>query len=637
MKKTLIFLLLIQITANTFSQSKTEKNKLDSLKIKLNTFLRSSHSYSNDTSIVNTYSQLSKALLFSNLDSAAYYNEKSLELAIKIDWEKAMGDIYFSKAQILASKNEIMNSIDFCFKSLIIFEKQKDKLKIGNAYKALGDLYSLIGDYEKAINFNIKSLSIFRQINRNDLYLAGLNNLGLAYHDSQNYKKAEEIFENALKLNNTLKYFNTYVYVNLAITKLKLGKINESKSINEKLLLTENPNNPIYDYDKAVLLITLADANFKSGNAMKSIKYLDQSEKIIQKLKGNNDLILTHAEVAYPIYASINEKAKEAEYLRKYAENKDLKSKQDLKKRIESLQFEYDNNLQKNEITNLKYNRLLLILLAALITMIVLILIYYYRKLNIKTLIIGEQKGEIDLINQNLEKTVNIRTQELSEANKELITKNFEITEALYKGQTIERRRVAAELHDNLGGTISALKWRLEALNASDLPAKEQKIYTSIKEMIGSAYQEVRHISHNLMPQALEKHGFVGAIENLISEINSAGKLQITFLKPKNFKILDPKLSFELYNISLELVNNILKHSQATKAEIEITQSNSQIKLSFKDNGIGISSADSGGMGLKNLESRVHGLGGEMSISRDEDWRMGVEVRIIVESLKFSF
>lgn len=128
---------------------------------------------------------------------------------------------------------------------------------------------------------------------------------------------------------------------------------------------------------------------------------------------------------------------------------------------------------------------------------------------------------------------------ELQVANDELIMKNQEILEALTKGQTIERKRVALELHDNLGSTLSALKWRLETINGDNLNEKERKVYAGIVDMMKNAYAEVRLISHNMLPVELEERGLFEALNKFINDINISDKLNIKLVIDKKLIISD--------------------------------------------------------------------------------------------------
>jgi len=208
--------------------------------------------------------------------------------------------------------------------------------------------------------------------------------------------------------------------------------------------------------------------------------------------------------------------------------------------------------------------------------------------------------------------------QKLIAKNRELTQKNQAISAALLQGQTIERKRIAADLHDNLGGTMSALNWSLEAIDAKKLNPKEQEVYQHVKRTIANAHEQVRLLSHNLLPDELEKQGLIDALRYLIRKINQNKTTQFTLEIDPTVGRLDKRIEFELYSICLELTNNILKHSKATQARIQLSLAENQIILKVSDNGQGLFDNASDGKGMKNIKARVESIGGHWTIQNYE-------------------
>lgn len=207
--------------------------------------------------------------------------------------------------------------------------------------------------------------------------------------------------------------------------------------------------------------------------------------------------------------------------------------------------------------------------------------------------------------------------EEREDTQKELITalqsQNKEISEALLRGQTIERKRVAADLHDSLGGTLSAMRWTLTSFNTNHLSAQEKQVYDSLVEMTNDAHQRVRFLSHNLLPEDLEEDGLQISIEKLIEKLNRSNKTKFE-LNIHLDKRLNKKTEFELYNIFLELINNVLKHANATEAYISLENLDGYVHLEVFDNGKGINGESKRGKGLYNIQDRIASLGGTWQI-----------------------
>ena len=214
--------------------------------------------------------------------------------------------------------------------------------------------------------------------------------------------------------------------------------------------------------------------------------------------------------------------------------------------------------------------------------------------------------------------------------NLQLKQKNAEISTAMLQGQTIERKRVAADLHDNLGSTLSSIKWSLEAIDKSKMDKSELEVHQNLSAMLQSAYNEVRLLSHNLLPEEFEKQGLASALEYFVRRINQQKKIKFSLDIAENVGRLDKKVEFELYSICLELANNIIKHSKATEAKIALFKIEGPLKLVVSDNGIGTFKNDSDGKGLKNVQARVDSLGGKWEIQNIHNQGVKNEITIFV-------
>lgn len=203
----------------------------------------------------------------------------------------------------------------------------------------------------------------------------------------------------------------------------------------------------------------------------------------------------------------------------------------------------------------------------------------------------------------------------LRRKNKTLEAQKREIILAQLLGQNNERRRMAGELHDNLNTKIAAIRWQLEAVQVG-AKDEEQHQLDKVISQITDVYEDVRLIAQNMMPDVVEEIGLVNSLESLVETVNDADKVKfhlVTSMKENNFS---RQISYPLYNIIFELINNILKHSQAVNAWISISKSeNEKITISVNDDGIGFSEENIvKGYGLKNITARVDNLNGHWQI-----------------------
>ncbi len=235
----------------------------------------------------------------------------------------------------------------------------------------------------------------------------------------------------------------------------------------------------------------------------------------------------------------------------------------------------------------------------------------------------------LKLLSDTLEERVHARTDELVKANDALRRKNQEIQRALVQGQTEERKRVAAELHDNLGGLLSALRLSLETLNADQLLPAEKKLYENVLKMVVSACAEVRNISHHMLPEILEKEGIEKALERLVQSINATGKLTFETDFFGLEKRINKEVEYNLYPVCVELVNNIVKHSHATEATLQIVYTVDEISVVIQDNGRGLQhTPTAAGMGLQNMRSRIAAMHGKYHIDSKPERGTTISIEI---------
>ena len=184
--------------------------------------------------------------------------------------------------------------------------------------------------------------------------------------------------------------------------------------------------------------------------------------------------------------------------------------------------------------------------------------------------------------------------------------------------QDDERARVAAELHDGLGQSLAIIKNRaLIAMRALPDVLRTGEQLQDIASTASSAIGEVRQIAHNLRPYELDRLGLVAAIESMIEKVSDSSAIDIS----KNLELMSGVLSVEaetsVYRIIQEALNNVVKHSCATEARVEIQRQGKQLAIRVQDNGKGIPTNPPlvngnrpSGFGLAGIAERVRALGG---------------------------
>jgi two-component system, NarL family, sensor kinase len=177
-----------------------------------------------------------------------------------------------------------------------------------------------------------------------------------------------------------------------------------------------------------------------------------------------------------------------------------------------------------------------------------------------------------------------------------------------------ERKRIAADLHDELGPMLSAIKLQINHLEPSD--DTETAILEKSSSQIDGIIQRFREISYDLLPNTLVRKGFIKATEEFIGKLKILHTLKIDF-SSDGFS-LSPEREVNLYRVVQEIIHNTIKHAKASTLTINISKKNKTILLQTCDNGIGFNYTEKSlmakGLGLLNLQSRAELLGGQLIV-----------------------
>lgn len=181
---------------------------------------------------------------------------------------------------------------------------------------------------------------------------------------------------------------------------------------------------------------------------------------------------------------------------------------------------------------------------------------------------------------------------------------------AALTAQEQERARIAKDLHDEVGATLSTAKLLL-----SNLPGRETEMHRSIESLVTRSIGNLRSISHNLLPPNLQDFGLVKTIEAHGKLLKQGSGIEIDF-RHNLISRLDEAIEVQLYRIVQELINNTLKHAEASSITLSLLKDGDKISLQYKDDGKGFDQKKvmQNGLGLRNLENRMEMLSAEGDI-----------------------
>ena len=182
-----------------------------------------------------------------------------------------------------------------------------------------------------------------------------------------------------------------------------------------------------------------------------------------------------------------------------------------------------------------------------------------------------------------------------------------------------ERKRIAAEIHDELGQLLTAMKMDVVWL-AKRIPADQNLMLDkaqSMRQLVDMTIQSVKRISAELRPHVLDNLGLVAAIDWQVTQIKEVTDIDCRFTSTLADDATDQDTSVALFRIFQEAVTNAIRHARASKIKIELKKKREQVVLSVQDNGRGIKHSeitDAKSFGLIGIKERAHALGGEVDI-----------------------
>lgn len=593
MNKLFYFLFLVGLSFKGFAQNPS----LDSLLSQIQELKIQRQSLARDTLIIARLSLLTERSINLADPRADGLLDSLRRFTQKTNWRKGKGLYTRASGKKQDRNGNYTEALKLYAKAAEILTKAGgDPYDLCYTYILTGFVLNNNGRPDKCIEYMEKALPLAKMTyNTNNLcwildFYGDYN-----YYDNfgiKNYKKALSYYLQVEKLlpratSANLKADNPHCIANCYT---QLGNERLAAYYRDKALkYAQETNNRVVIF---AIYSDLAEVYENKRQFTKAIEYRKLSLEYAKK-SGWKEMISRAENHIYQTYEMAGDSGNALKYLKDYKTHEDSLGRVAVNQKYAELEADYNFARQQTRIKTLEYEAL--------------------KQADEKKSMIGMGLIFSLLVGIILIAYVFWNNKQLKQINAELVQKNEEIQGALLKGQTIERKRVASELHDNISAKIASLRWRLEAINPSFQTEKESRIFSSTVEALSEVYTDVRLLSHNLLPAELELHGLAKAMESMIKEINSLGKTNFSLSISTHDKRFANKIEYELFSIILELSNNILRHAQASDAFISLTQIDNKLQLVVKDNGIGISEkAAKNGMGLTSITTRVASLHGEI-------------------------
>lgn len=531
-------------------------------------------------------------------DKALSYVEQSYEYNFLQKDSFAMANDLFQKGVINSIKGDYKTSLETYYQILEIYESSSDTKGIGMTLNSIGIVQKNLKQYDGAITSYKRAIGTLENTKHRRDLANSYGNLGSAFFHKKQLDSALSYLKIARQLDKGLDDL-----WGIAINSYNIGEIfiykkdyQTALTYLEEAYQIQKRNN--YETALAETRTALGKVYLKLNQFSKSEKFLNaaleqapESKKTLRELEYNlYDLYkkqriyskaLSHHETFFAYNDSILSKENT-----EYANELEVKFETEKKdKELAEQQLEIEQQELELQKKQSQYKLMTGLVIFLLISSLLTWFLYQQR-----------QKR---------------KNQEIVTLKREQQVKTLEL---LMEGEEKERFRIAKELHDGVNVDLSAIKYKL-----TSLLEKNNEVINEAVTMIDKSCEQVRAISHNLVPPALKDFTLVEAIEDYCSTTNAIHETKVTFQHIGNTVELSKKADANIFRIVQELVNNSIKHAEASEIDVQISYQNDSIQLTVEDNGKGydINAEKSNGIGLQNIKSRIAYLNAKLDVTSD--------------------
>jgi len=500
--------------------------------------------------------------------------------------------------------------------SALTKERLGDTLELAKTYKNIGLLYHLENYLPEAIQYYERALGLHAFLElpteRAEIQL----NLGEALGIQGDYKEALDL------INTSLTVFTEYNRIGLLSYAFAVrGRIYYEQAAYTQALLDYQKvwENEEALGDPALLLITYQNAGacyfylkrYPEARAAYQ-RALQDARQLGMKLEEANAL-----DNLAELYDVLGQNQKAYDYMRQFLALRETILNEERGKAVAEMQEKYNTVVQQQEIAQLEAENALkdeetrhrtqqrnaTLIIGGLVVLLSVFLIRNYRQ---------QQRLQAVEFARKEEAHQSKVTQLLGDMRQSSI-------QAMLDGQERERRRIAQDLHDRLGGMIVAINMQVGKLRRAKSLEEVASGTENAQATIQETGQSVRAIAHNLATGDLKHFGLVPALQNLAESLSSSGQLELEFIPHGLEDRLPTALELDLYQATQELVGNAIKHGKAQEVTVQLLRVEDSLTLMVEDDGQGFDVAamqvrGEGGLGISGLTERMEKWEAEVDI-----------------------
>ena len=504
--------------------------------------------------------------------------------------------------------------------SLKLSKELKDKKGEAIALNNIGRMYKSNWQLDEALSYYNESFDICKELKDTTRMATSLTNIGNVYNTRYKLDEALTYYLKSIKLSKAIKdeASEALTYINLGHNYTMRKDYDKAINyLNKSVSISENIGNT---HLQANALKNIAQSYYVQKNYDKVIEYSKKCLELSEKIS-NKSLVNDCYYFLYEGYRGKKNFEMAVYYMEKFKILEDGQQEVKTEKLLQNIKISKIRlkdsllQIQKNFETNLKHDleikqknkeksNLILGFGAGLLA-ILGIVFFGYKNVKRKQLI-AEQEKEI----------------ELQKKDKRLKDLELQAIDAMILGQEKERQRLASDLHDSVGASLSAAKLQFNYLidKKGDLNQANELI-KKISSLLEDAYVEVRSMAHLKNSGVMAKNGLLPAIKKLSKNASGNDRFQIEVHSHGLNQRLENSLEISIFRIIQELVTNIIKHAEASEAAIHITNHEDSLNIMVEDNGKGFNpnqiTKTNKGMGISSIDKRVEHLNGTLTIESE--------------------
>ena len=266
-----------------------------------------------------------------------------------------------------------------------------------------------------------------------------------------------------------------------------------------------------------------------------------------------------------------------------------------------------------------------------------------------------KHEEELQRINETLDRRVQVRTRELASVNEALVAEVAErmqteqslesnrqelqkLASRLLRVQEEERRRISRDLHDDINQRLALLAMEIEAVERqlSVSPVHVGRAVRAIQDRVVELSEDVRHLAYQFHPSILDDLGLPIALQRLVDDFSARSNVRGSFHHKSIPEVVPQEIATCLYRVAQESLNNVLRHAQASRVDVELVRSQFELLVTIVDDGVGFDSEASQygehGLGLLSMKERVALVHGALQIISAVG--KGTRVQVVVPLLK---